>query len=193
MGLLNMIHKKLGRVRVSFIILQSSLSEDFARYYPHRGFSFLKLFRAILFHPGLLAVFIMRIQIFFFDTGNYRLAGLARSINCAITGADFVMGCQIGPGLQIVHPVGVVVGYSAIIGKSCTLMQQTTLGQLNIDGGPAAPNPTLGDGVIVSAGAKILGGVNIGENSVIGANSVVLKDVPAGCTAVGVPAKILRR
>lgn len=103
------------------------------------------------------------------------------------------MGCQIGPGLQIVHPVGVVVGYSAIIGKSCTLMQQTTLGQLNIDGGPAAPNPTLGDGVIVSAGAKILGGVNIGENSVIGANSVVLKDVPAGCTAVGVPAKILRR
>jgi len=88
----------------------------------------------------------------------------------------------------ITHPNGVVVHSQAVIGVNCLLLQQVTIGILEVGGG----SPRLGGHVDVGAGAKILGGVVIGDHAKIGANAVVLTDVPAGATAVGVPARIIQ-
>jgi serine O-acetyltransferase len=105
----------------------------------------------------------------------------------AVTGADIPLTCQIGGGLLLVHPNGIVIHPAAVIGPNCLLFQQVTIGM----GGRIPGAPVLGGHVDVGAGAKILGGVRIGDHAVIGANAVVLADVPEGCTAVGVPARII--
>lgn len=102
-----------------------------------------------------------------------------------ITGADIPLNCQLGGGLLLPHPNGVVIGPKAIVGVNCLIFQQVTLGSR----GEGAP--VIGNHVDIGAGAKILGSITIGDNVKIGANSVVLKDVPAGKTVVGIPAKIV--
>jgi serine O-acetyltransferase len=103
-----------------------------------------------------------------------------------ITGADIPLGCVIGGGLLLPHPNGVVIHVDAEIGPNCLIFQQVTLGALR--GGV----PKLGGHVDVGAGAKILGAIRIGDDVLIGANAVVLEDVPAGATAVGIPAVPVR-
>lgn len=102
-----------------------------------------------------------------------------------VTGSDIHLHAQIGLRLSLPHPNGVVVHADAVIGDDCMIMQQVTIGQL-ADGGA----PRLGNRVYVGAGAKVLGPIVIGDGARIGANSVVLIDVPAGATAVGVPASV---
>ena len=102
-----------------------------------------------------------------------------------ITGADIPVNCQIGGGLMLPHPNGVVIAPEAVIGVNCIIFQQVTIGTAS--GG----YPTLGDDILVGAGAKILGAVKVGTGARIGANAVVLCDVPPGSTATGVPAKII--
>lgn len=102
-----------------------------------------------------------------------------------VTGADIPINCQIGGGLLIPHPNGVVIAPDAVIGPNCLLFQQVTIG------GDGTGVPVLGGHVDVGAGAKILGPVRVGEHARIGANAVVVHDVPAYATAVGVPAKIV--
>jgi len=104
-----------------------------------------------------------------------------------VTGADIPLNCDIGGGLLLEHPNGVVIFPGAVIGPNCLLFQQVTIGT----GGPKPGAPILGGHVDVGAGAKILGGVKIGDHALIGANAVVLQDVPRGATAVGVPATII--
>lgn len=107
----------------------------------------------------------------------------------AITGADIPLNAsKIAGGLLLPHPHGIVIHPDVEIGPNCTLFQQVTLGT-----GPKPGTPRLGGHVDVGPGAKILGGVMIGDNARIGANSVVLSDVPAGAVAVGVPATIVKR
>jgi serine O-acetyltransferase len=103
-----------------------------------------------------------------------------------ITGSDIDPSASLGERLSLPHPNGVVIHRDAVIGDDCMIMQQVTIGQV-ADGRA----PVLGNGVYVGAGAKILGGVKIGDRARIGANSVVLCDVPAGKTAVGIPAKVI--
>ncbi|MBR4140034.1 MAG: serine O-acetyltransferase, partial [Lachnospiraceae bacterium] len=100
-------------------------------------------------------------------------------------------GATIGKGLFIDHGAGVIIGETAIIGDNVTLYQGVTLGGTGKEKGKR--HPTLEDNVMVSAGAKILGSFTIGENSKIGAGSVVLKAVPPNCTVVGVPGRIVKR
>ncbi len=107
------------------------------------------------------------------------------------TGIEIHPGATIGKGLFIDHGSGVIIGETAIIGDNVTLYQGVTLGGTGKESGKR--HPTLEDNVMVSAGAKILGSFTIGENSKIGAGSVVLKPVPPNCTVVGVPGRIVKK
>jgi serine O-acetyltransferase len=101
----------------------------------------------------------------------------------AVTGADIPLNCQIDGGLLLPHPNGVVIHPSAVIGPNCLLFQQVTLTE----------NVVLGAHVDVGAGAKLLGALQVGDHARIGANAVVLHDVPAGATVVGIPARLIKR
>ena len=107
------------------------------------------------------------------------------------TGIEIHPGATIGKGLFIDHGAGVVIGETAELGDNCTLYQGCTLGGTGKDKGKR--HPTLGDNVLVGAGAKILGPFKVGDNARIAANAVVLEEVPPNSTAVGVPARIVRR
>ena len=108
-----------------------------------------------------------------------------------ITGIEIHPAATIGKGLFIDHGAGVVIGETAEIGDDCTLYQGVTLGGTGKEAGKR--HPTLGNGVMVGAGAKVLGPFNVGDHAKIAAGAVVLKEVPANSTAVGIPAKIVRR
>jgi serine O-acetyltransferase len=105
-----------------------------------------------------------------------------------ITGADIAPEATLGGGLMLPHPNGIVFHRDAVIGVNCMIMQQVTIGQLASDGAPR-----LGNNVYVGAGAKVLGPITIGDGASIGANAVVLADVPPHATAVGIPARIARQ
>jgi serine O-acetyltransferase len=103
-----------------------------------------------------------------------------------VTGADIPINCQLGGGLLLPHPNGIVIHPGAKIGPNCLVFQQVTIGSRNGDG-----LPVIGGHVDIGAGAKILGAIKIGNHACIGANAVVIKDVQTGKTAVGIPAKIV--
>ena len=109
-----------------------------------------------------------------------------------ITGIEIHPGAQIGRRVFIDHGFGVVIGETAIVGDDCTIYQGVTLGGTTLNSG-AKRHPTLERGVIVGAGAKVLGGFTVGEYAKIGSNAVVLKPVPAGATAVGNPAHLVQK
>ncbi len=117
-----------------------------------------------------------------------KIAVLRHRFWSVITGADIPLTTQLGGGLLCMHPSGIVIHPDAKIGINCLIFQQVTIGTRNGRG-----LPIIGDHVLIGAGAKILGGVSIGNYSVIGANAVVMTDVPANSIAVGVPAVINRR
>ena len=106
-----------------------------------------------------------------------------------ITGIEIHPGATIGRGLVIDHGAGVVIGETAEIGDNCTIYQGVTLGGTGKDVGKR--HPTLGNGVLVGAGAKVLGPLTIGDNAKIAAGAVALRDIPAGSTAVGIPARVV--
>ena len=108
-----------------------------------------------------------------------------------LTGIEIHPGAVIGEGLFIDHGMGVVIGETTVIGDNVTLFQGVTLGGTGKEKGKR--HPTLGDNVVVGAGAKVLGNITLGENVSVGANAVVLADVPAYSTVVGVPGRVARR
>ncbi len=116
-----------------------------------------------------------------------KLAVLRHRFWSVVAGADLPLNCSIAGGLLMPHPHGIVVHPDARIGPNCIFFQQVTIGT-----GPKPGLPELGGHVDVGPGAKILGGVRIGDHAVIGANAVVITDVPDGCVAVGVPARVTR-
>jgi serine O-acetyltransferase len=109
-----------------------------------------------------------------------------------LTGIEIHPGATIGRRVFIDHGMGVVIGETAEIGDECTIYQGVTLGGTSLNKG-AKRHPTLGRGVIVSAGAKVLGGFTIGDGARVGSNAVLLQAVPAGATAVGIPARIVQK
>lgn len=109
-----------------------------------------------------------------------------------LTGIEIHPGATIGKRLFIDHGMGVVIGETTIIGDDCQLYQGVTLGGVGTGEHKVKRHPTLKNNVMISAGAKIIGDVVIGDNSIVGASSVVLKDVPPNCTVVGVPGRIVK-
>ena len=122
-----------------------------------------------------------------------RLRLIARFLSQAarfLTGIEIHPAARIGKGLLIDHGMGVVIGETAEVGDNCTFYQGVTLGGTGKEKGKR--HPTIGNNVVVGVGAKLLGFITVGDNSIIGANAVVLNSVPPNCTAVGVPARIVR-
>jgi serine O-acetyltransferase len=135
-------------------------------------------------------VLLLRLQVSIHAAGRLQLARAVSLLNLRLTGAEFVVGCRVGPGLVVRHPHGVVVGRGTVIGEDCTILQRVTLGERYGDGADLSHvYPRLGARVVVGAGAAILGGVRVGDDAVVGANAVVLQDVEAADVVVGVPAR----
>ncbi len=140
-------------------------------------------------YPGVHALIIHRCSHWLW---NLRLRWLARfcsHLGRFLTGIEIHPGAILGHRVFIDHGMGVVIGETAVIGDDCTLYHGVTLGGTSWKKGKR--HPTLERGVIIGAGAKVLGPITIGMNAKIGSNAVVVKDVPAGATAVGIPARIL--
>lgn len=142
-------------------------------------------------YPGLHAIWIHRISHTLWNLGLKWLARFTSHLSRLITGIEIHPGAKIGKRVFIDHGLGVVIGETTEIGDDCTIYQGVTLGGTSLYKG-AKRHPTLESGVVVSAGAKILGGFTVGQNARVGSNAVVLKEVPAGATAVGIPARIVR-
>jgi serine O-acetyltransferase len=138
----------------------------------------------------LAPLVLLRLAEFFDKTRLGFLAKICAMLNVALFGLEVSPKVSIGGGLLLPHTVGTVLG-AARIGNNCTIMQGVTLGTTEPEVGYTPDlRPTIGDGVLIGAGAKILGGVIVGDYAKIGANAVVVSDVPPHCTAVGVPATI---
>ena len=145
----------------------------------------------VLLYSGVHAILAYRVSHKLYLSKHYFSARAVSQLARFFTGIEIHPGATIGKGLFIDHGMGVVIGETAEIGDNCTLYQGVTLGGTGKDIGKR--HPTLGDNVMVGAGAKVLGPIKISDNSKVAANAVVLKEVPENSTAVGIPAKVVRR
>ena len=141
-------------------------------------------------YPGLHAVWIHRFAHWYWRHGLHWLGRLTSHFGRWLTGIEIHPAVIVGRRVFIDHGMGVVIGETAEIGDDCTIYQGVTLGGTSLYRG-IKRHPTLGKGVVVSAGAKVLGGFTVGDGAKIGSNAVVLKEVPAGATVVGVPGRII--
>lgn len=145
----------------------------------------------IFTYPGLHAIWAHRIAHWFYRKGLYFIARFISQVNRFLTGIEIHPGAKIGKRVFIDHGMGVVIGETCEIGNNVTIYQGVTLGGTGKEKGKR--HPTVKDHVLISSGAKVLGNITIGEYAKIGAGAVVIKDVPANSTVVGVPAKVVSR
>ncbi len=145
----------------------------------------------LLTYSGLHAVLMYRAAHWFYDKKLFTVARCISQFARFLTGIEIHPGAKIGKGFFIDHGSGVVIGETTEIGDNCLIYQGVTLGGTGKDKGKR--HPTLGNNVMVGAGARVLGPIKVGDNSKIAAGAVVLNDVPPNCTAVGVPARIAKR
>lgn len=143
-----------------------------------------------LLYPGVRAVIDYRIAHWFYKHGRFFIARHISQRSRRLTGIEIHPGAQIGRRLVIDHGMGIVIGETTVIGDDCLLYQGVTLGGSGKEKGKR--HPTLGNNVLVGAGAKVLGSFKVGDNSRIAANAVVLNEIPDHATAVGAPAKVVR-
>ncbi len=142
----------------------------------------------LLCYPGLHAIWLHRISHWFYKKKLYFIARLISHVSRFLTGIEIHPGAKIGRRFFIDHGMGVVIGETTEIGDDVLIYQGVVLGGVSLSKGKR--HPTIGNNVVIGAGAIVLGNIKIGDNARIGAGSVVLKDVPEGATAVGVPARI---
>jgi len=167
-----------------FARLREDISVVFDRDPAARNF-----FEVLTTYPGVHAIVIHRLSHRLWHLGLKWPARLLAHLARWLTGIEIHPGATIGHRVFIDHGMGVVIGETAELGDDCTLYHGVTLGGTSWKKGKR--HPTLGRGVIIGAGAKVLGPINLGEGAKVGSNAVVVKDVPAGATAVGIPARIL--
>jgi serine O-acetyltransferase len=164
------------------------LKEDIACVF-ERDPAAQSVFEIITTYPGVHAVLIHRLSHYCWNAGFKWLARFIAYVARWWTGVEIHPGAVIGRRFFIDHGMGVVIGETAIIGDDCTLYHGVTLGGTTWNKGKR--HPTLHNGVVIGAGAKVLGPIEIGAGARVGSNSVVLKAVPAGVTVVGIPAHIV--
>ncbi len=149
------------------------------------------VFEIVTTYPGFHALMMHRLSHWFWCHGFRWLGRFTSHLNRWLTGIEIHPGAEIGRRFFIDHGMGVVIGETAVIGDDCTLYHGVTLGGTSWNKGKR--HPTLLNGVVVGAGAKVLGPIDVGEGARIGSNSVVVKAVPAGATVVGIPGHIIDR
>lgn len=170
------------------ISLWGIIKEDFQiirQKDPAIGSSFELFFN----YPGLIALIHYRLAHRIYKAGFCTLARIIMGLTGLLTNVDIHPAAHIGRRVFIDHAIGVVIGETAEVGNDVMIYQGVTLGGTSLH--KVKRHPTIGDGVVIGAGAKILGNITIGAHAKIGANSVVVKDVPADCTAVGIPARVI--
>ncbi len=145
----------------------------------------------VFLYPSFKVMLHYRVAHRLYETGHYFWARWVSQRGVRKTGIEIHPGARIGKGLFIDHGNGVIIGETAIIGDNVTLYQGVTLGGTGKEHGKR--HPTVGNNVMISAGAKVLGSFTIGDNSKIGAGSVVLSEVPPNSTVVGVPGRVVKR
>ena len=141
-------------------------------------------------YPGLHAIYIHKLAHWLWRSGLRWLARFTSHAGRFVTGIEIHPAAKIGSCVFIDHGMGVVIGETAEVGDGCTIYQGVTLGGTSLYRGEKR-HPTLGSGVVVGAGAKVLGGFRVGDGARIGSNAVVVKEVPAGATVVGIPGRIV--
>jgi serine O-acetyltransferase len=141
-------------------------------------------------YPGLHAIYIHKLARWLWLNNLRWLGRIASQLGRWLTGIEIHPGAKIGCCVFIDHGMGVVIGETAEVGDGCTIYQGVTLGGTSLYRGTKR-HPSLGSGVVVGAGAKILGGFTVGDDARIGSNAVVVKEVPAGATVVGIPGRIV--
>ncbi|MFW6113511.1 MAG: serine O-acetyltransferase [Actinomycetota bacterium] len=146
----------------------------------------LELFLA---YPGLHALWMHRLAHWMWKRELPVIPRLLSHINRLITGVEIHPGAKIGKGVFIDHGMGVVIGETSEVGDNVTIYQGVTLGGTGKKKGKR--HPTVGNSVVIAAGAKVLGPITVGDNSKVGAGAVVIKDVPPNCTVVGVPGRVV--
>ena len=147
------------------------------------------LWEVLLCYPGLHAIWMHRSAHRLYKRGWVSLARFISHLNRFITGIEIHPGAVLGEGLFIDHGMGIVIGETAEVGKNVTIYKGVVLGGTGKEKGKR--HPTIGDNVVISTAATVLGSIKIGNNVKIGAGSVVLKEVPDNCTVVGVPGRIV--
>jgi serine O-acetyltransferase len=147
-------------------------------------------FEVLTCYPGLHAIYIHKLAHWFWLNGLRWLGRFTSHLGRWLTGIEIHPGARIGSCVFIDHGMGVVIGETAEVGDGCTIYQGVTLGGTSLYRGEKR-HPTLGPGVVVGAGAKVLGGFTVGEGARIGSNAVVVKEVPAGVSVVGIPGRII--
>ncbi len=141
-------------------------------------------------YPGLHALYLHKLARWFWLHGLRWLGRFISQFGRWLTGIEIHPGAKVGRCVFIDHGMGVVIGETAEVGNGCTIYQGVTLGGTSLYRG-AKRHPTLGEGVVVGAGAKVLGGFKVGDGARIGSNAVVVKEVPAGATVVGIPGRMV--
>jgi serine O-acetyltransferase len=179
---------KLTLVRVTFVL--SALLADF-RIIFERDPAARNWLEVLFCYPGLQALVFHRLCHWLQLLGIPLIPRIISQFSRFLTGIEIHPGATIGKGVFIDHGMGVVIGETAIIGDYALIYQGVTLGGTGKECGKR--HPTLGENVVVGAGAKVLGNIQLGNNVRIGAGSVVLRDVPSDCTVVGIPGRIIYR
>ncbi|MDE5631039.1 MAG: serine O-acetyltransferase [Bacilli bacterium] len=145
----------------------------------------------VLLYPSFKALIYYKIAHYFYSKKRFLMARYISEKAKRKTGIEIHPGATIGNGLFIDHGVGVVIGETAVIGDNVTMFHGVTLGGIGYEKGKR--HPTIGNNVFIGCGAKILGNITVGDNAKVGANAVVVKDVEANTTVVGIPGMVVKR